>query len=532
MGGLKIEGRLSERGFVVLLTLFFAALCLLGILHHELWRDEMQTWLVARDSLSITHLFQNLKYETGHSFLWHLCLFGVSRFTRSPLAMQLFHWLIAIAAVYLIARFAPFSRLQRTLLVLGYFPLYEYGIISRNYAPSLLCLVAFCILFPTRHKSYLPLALILFFLENTNSYSLVLAVALGMTLVVDYLLSKKVSPQISYPGVVDRGLSLLIWLGGVALGLKLMLPPADGGVTPDVPAGFDLPRFVSSLAIVWKSYFPIPGLSLHFWNTNIIDDGYAAVLSLLVLPFAIVLFVRKPVVFFLFCLSSLTLLWFSYSRFLGVMRHWGYLFLIFFVCLWLSSYYPESAKWGDWFRSNRLGRFFSRYQNRFLMTVLTVQVIAALLAFSMDLVNPFSEAKATAQFIQQRFLGQVLIAGDDPFATLSVSGYLDRPLYYPSRGSFGTYAIFDNRNRPLTQTGVLQQVEKLGSAQPQPLLLVLNYRLNPSTPIPASLQVAEVKSLVGAIVKDENFYIYEVKSRIPSASSGRVGFSRDMMGSP
>jgi hypothetical protein len=179
-----------------------------------------------------------------------------------------------------------------------------------------------------------------------------------------------------------------------------------------------------------------------------------------------------------------------------------------------------------------LGRFFSRHQNRFVMTVLTVQVMAALLAFSMDLVNPFSEAKATAQFIQQHFPGQVLIAGDDPFATLSVSGYLDRPLYYPSRGSFGTYAIFDNRNRPLTQVGVLQQVEKLLLAKPQLLLLVLNYRLSEATPVPATLQVTEVKSLAGAIVKDENFYIYEVKSRVSFAPSSRVRFSRDMMNSP
>ncbi len=508
----------NQAGFVGGLTLMFAILCLIGLLNHEMWRDEMQTWALARSSTSLVNLFQNLKYETGHSFLWHLCLFGLSRLTRSPIAMQLFHWSTAIAVVYILARYAPFTRVQKTLIVFGYFPLYEYAIISRDYSISLLCMIAFCALFPLRHKHYLPLAALLFLLANTNSSSLIMSGILGLTLVVDFIAQKlrlawlrdrtatvKVSP-------LEIMVSLLLWLGGLAIGLKIMLPPADGGVVLDGPQGWDLGRFVATLAIAWKTYFPIPGLSLHFWNTNILDDGYASVLSLLFLPFAIALFIRKPIVLFLYSLGSLTIFWMVYSRFLGVMRHWGYLFLLFLVCLWLSSYYAdEIAGWNRWFVDSKLGRFLIRNGQRFLTTVLCVQLIATLLAFSIDLSNPFSAAKQTAQFIRNQNLQEMLIAADDPFATLSVSGYLDKPLYYIARGNFGTFAIFDNRNQVYSQPQLLQNVSQQLAVQKRPVLLLLNYPLSPTTPIPQEIEVAEIKRFEGAIVKDENFYLYQVQ---------------------
>jgi hypothetical protein len=44
-----------------------------------MWLDELQAWLIARDSSSVIDLFKNLKYE-GHPGLWHICLYLISRF--------------------------------------------------------------------------------------------------------------------------------------------------------------------------------------------------------------------------------------------------------------------------------------------------------------------------------------------------------------------------------------------------------------------------------------------------------------------
>jgi len=52
------------------LTATYFILALAGILHHEMWRDEFQAWLVARDADSLVQLAGNVRYE-GNPMLWH-----------------------------------------------------------------------------------------------------------------------------------------------------------------------------------------------------------------------------------------------------------------------------------------------------------------------------------------------------------------------------------------------------------------------------------------------------------------------------
>ena len=48
--------RVTSRLFYLGGTLLFFIIALIGIIHHELWRDEIQAWLVARDSNSLVEL--------------------------------------------------------------------------------------------------------------------------------------------------------------------------------------------------------------------------------------------------------------------------------------------------------------------------------------------------------------------------------------------------------------------------------------------------------------------------------------------
>ena len=82
--------------------------------------------------------------------LWHLLLMPVTRVTDSPVGMQVLHWGIASAAVYLMVRYAPMRPLHKALVPFGYFPLAEYGVMARSYAPGLLCIFAACALLEHR----------------------------------------------------------------------------------------------------------------------------------------------------------------------------------------------------------------------------------------------------------------------------------------------------------------------------------------------------------------------------------------------
>jgi hypothetical protein len=78
---------LPDRLWAALVTVIFFVVVALGMAHHEPWRDELQAWMIARDSGSLPELFQNIRYE-GHPAGWHLLLFVLSRVTRNPAAMQ------------------------------------------------------------------------------------------------------------------------------------------------------------------------------------------------------------------------------------------------------------------------------------------------------------------------------------------------------------------------------------------------------------------------------------------------------------
>ncbi len=130
MGGLK------SLKYVHNFAGLFFIVALFGLCHHEMWRDEIETWMVARDSPDLATLFEHQRY-TGHPSLWYLLLFALTRLTQDPKAMALLHLAIATLTVYLFLRYSPFTPLQKGLFGFGYFPFYEYALISRAYALGL-----------------------------------------------------------------------------------------------------------------------------------------------------------------------------------------------------------------------------------------------------------------------------------------------------------------------------------------------------------------------------------------------------------
>ena len=64
--------RLRANAFPLALTALFLVRGAVAAAHHELWRDEAQAWLIARD-VPLSRLFAELHYE-GHPALWFLLL--------------------------------------------------------------------------------------------------------------------------------------------------------------------------------------------------------------------------------------------------------------------------------------------------------------------------------------------------------------------------------------------------------------------------------------------------------------------------
>jgi hypothetical protein len=210
------------------LLTFYALVTGLTIFSHAMWRDEIQAWLIARDSADLTALFHNLHYE-GHAALWYLLLMPLTRISRDPLLMQALHFSIALAVVTLVLWRAPFSFFERALFPFGYFTLYEYAVKSRSYALGCLLIFVFCALWHRRRQLPLVMALVLALLANVDILFMILSIAAVLALIVDRLKKKRTDNELSFARWRSDLLALAIICAGWTLAIATAAPPLDSG---------------------------------------------------------------------------------------------------------------------------------------------------------------------------------------------------------------------------------------------------------------------------------------------------------------
>lgn len=517
----------NHAAFTALIVITFLFLGLLGILNHEIWRDEAQAWLIARDSSSIINLFENLRYE-GHPALWYLLLYWLTRFTHNPIAMQVLHIMLATAVVYLFVRYSPFTTLQKIFFSFGYFALFEYALISRSYVLAFLLVLLFCILFRKRPNNYPLLSVLLFFLSNTSFYGLVLAFSLGTALILEYILERK---KIEFSSIKQstRIISLLVFILGMTAAVVQLLPPPDSGYAwdigikaSDVVAGSLYPRkFVQAVSIIWNSYVPIPiPFKLNFWNTNILfafpikAPLWAFLFSLGLLFASIMLLIHKPFPLFAYLCGTLGIIAFTYLKFPGSLRHHGHLFILFLACLWISSYYDKSDLLSSFLnrRLRGIADFLDKYKNQLLTIILAAHLIAGIFAYSVDLFYPFSSSKEAARFIKKQQMSDLVIVGSEDKKISPLSALLDKKIYYPESNTFGSFVVLNNQRKRVKSRQVLDQVSEMIKQKDQDILLILDNKLTYKYQSNV-ITVKNLKQYPRSIDPQEDYYLYLIQKK-------------------
>ena len=502
---LRVSCRLpaSRRWFPAGLTAVYALLLAFGLAHHEMWRDELQAWLLARDSANPADLLANLKYE-GHPALWHLMLMPLTRLTASPVAMQALHLVIASTTVFLVARFAPFNRLQSALFAFGYFPFYQYGVISRSYALSLLLVVVACVFLRDRWRRPVRLALALFLLSHTIVHGAILALAFMFGLVLDLLLQGRAVLGRSSVALHRICVAFLLALSGFLLSVSQLLRAPHVGV-----AGFDLERIAESLRLFATVFF-FP-LGQH-WVADVLF-GLPDLDALFFIPVACLLLVaivwyhrRRVVPLAVYLCSVFGLSVFSYVFHWGYLRHHGYLLIAFLILLWSGSVFSSSSWTREGTEPLRESR---RYASALLSLFLAFHAFEGIRVFRMDIFHPFSLAHRTAEYLRAESLDSLPMIGDVDFAASAVLGFLEhrRSIHYARGDRPGSFVRWDAaRGAPVTDAELLSRTAALAAREGSPVVLVLNRPLRlPSKRYP---EVRPLVSFTGALVRDENFHLY------------------------
>ncbi len=454
-------GKSPEKDSSYIFLFLFIFIGLLGAFNHSLWRDEMQGWLVAWRSDSLISLWKN-NAPSGHPVLWSTLIYLVKNLTGTPLSMKLLHWLLGSMSMVVFWKWNPLPNWQKVIFTFGYYPFWEYFLVSRHYVLAQLFIFIFCSTYSFRRKSYLPAVICIGLLVNTHAFAWSLAFACGTVLLIDWILNEE--QRSAYFNnkfwFYDLGISTLILSLLIAFAGFSLFQVTD---TLDViPSTLDFRHFLRVIGRIFGGYvLVIPDSSRWF------DLSLCALFAFgfLASTLAFLSRSRTAFIFFLSGLGSLFL--FNYFIYMGVgSRHYGYYFLILIAAIWISLH-PTENKETSIFRTvhkpfiNPISFTFP-----YLLTFcLSIHMAAGIHRTMYDFFVPYSAGQATANYILEKGWQDTPIFGTRDVEITTVAGYLDKDIYYPEVQGWGSYAQWNNR-KPIKPEETLKYLNSFTEVNP------------------------------------------------------------------
>jgi len=430
------------------LFLSLLALNVVRTLRHAMWRDELQIFQLGRASGSLADLFHHLRYE-AHGSLWDVMVWLVTRASADPASMQVMQAVLAAAIWIVIYRWSPFSRVEKLLLLAGYFLFFEYFVMNRSYTLAALLGFGFVAIRQHAPERTVVAWLLLGLLANLVMHATIWSIALAIV----FVLEQRRRDTAFYAGGA-------IYLVCLAFGIWTMIPAADYA-----PWGSDI-QFswqrlyhavanpVGALAPVDPNRIGVLLLFLagwadsvpSFWNpTAVIWVVSVAQANLdhplrLALVFAAPallcwLIVRRPLRLTEFALTYAGIVAFATLwNFPGTAHHHGILFLALIATAWLARAYYGSDGWSVW-------------TLRFVLIISTVGGVLSLASET----RPFSQGRNASRWLVENKLADAFLIGSRDAQVSSVAGYLGRPVYYLECECNGTFIIWNGaRQSPLS----------------------------------------------------------------------------------
>lgn len=386
--------------FYGLILAVYAVITFITLRHHELWRDEALTWVVARDS-SIVELFRVVALE-GHLSLWYLLLMPFAKLGLPCFTMLVLHWSLAVAAVAVFLWYAPFSRITKVLFVFSYYMFWEYCLSIRCYTLGILLMFSLAALHRDRFRFPILYAILLVLLLNSSIPVMFIAGALFLVYVGDYIALPYRPPRVKYAIVV-------MVIGIVAAYLQI-------GV---------LPGSIVKESFLWKTAAAneLTAVVQAFFVSD--PRGVLVLAGFAILALVGYVLVTRP--------ASLLILGVhlagNFGTFLflaGGTRHHGLILIGILVSLWLAAYYPDS----DWALFRRIRAHLPDFSQRWrtCMVALNLSLLMALpIGVTMhryDLKYQYSGSRKMARFIRANHFDQYPIAAWRDAQTFAVLAYL------------------------------------------------------------------------------------------------------------
>ncbi len=495
---------------IYILSFLYFIVGLAGISNHELWLDEAHHWLLARDSSSIIELIKCTRQE-GHPLLWNILLFAITRFTSNPFWMQISHILISTTVVFIFAKKSPFPLFFKILFTFGYFMIFEYNIISRNYILGMLFLFLACSEFAKRKEKNTLFFIYLGAATNVHLIFSIVAFAFFLVFIIEQIQNQNIFNKNNITGYTLFGIGLL------SLAIQIQTTQSDWLLNSfsSIPLKH---RFTKGFISLFKGIFVLPDFrSIQFWNTNLIlsfNKVIASIigLALYILPMLLYLKNRKTLYFVYLSLFGIQIFFFITQR--SAMRFNGITFLVLIMALWIEKNYDEE----DFKLKQLLSHLkINLLKKPIIYCILLIHFCSGLYAYVLDFNLPFTSAKRTSEYLRENKIDHLQIV------TLScegtpISAYLEKKIYFLCSEQYSSYCNWVSTcSENITHQEIKQKISNHANKYNH-FILVTNKFISFDTEAQKAnelkISIQLLKSFNQEIVKNSNYYIYDVHKKI------------------
>jgi hypothetical protein len=391
-------GRLLERrGVLAAAFVLHAAITLWTALHHEVWADEGDPWLLMRDADAASIL--RAASGRGVPLLFETTVWPFARLGAPYLAQQLLNLVYVWLAVALMLRSRAFPAVVKILFAFGYYPAFEYAVIPRPYGLQMLLTFAMAEAWRERRARPLRLALLVALLANTTVLGLITAAVAGAILLWE---------RIGWRPVV------VMLLGGLVSVAQLW--PREGA--QDVYS-------LVQLDTVWFT------LASMFFPDARIEDAIGPALIVLGLVVYGISRSWQPVAFLLAAGTAAMLIY--VFIWMGGLRHAGLLLIVTIAAIWIADAYGPYRR--------------ERVMMAALAVALAYSIVPAYHAWADETRYAFSGSREFADYVRTSGLDRnAVLVAHSPFWTSPLVYLPGVKIWYPAAGAYGTYAQWDRQD--------------------------------------------------------------------------------------
>lgn len=413
----------------VLVAFLYAIITLVAVLHHEIWADEAQVWMLCKN-LSVPELIKHLHNE-GHPALLYLLTMPFAKISSNIICMQLICWAFMCMAVFILLYKSPFNIFIKMAIILSAGFIYFLPVIARGYSLIPFFTLMAAILYSKRKEHPILYAIPLFFLANTHVIMFGFVGILFVCFLYEMIKEKSFSKQ-------NISAILIIFTGLLLVVLQLYNTTQSNTLI-----AYNFENLILKVCKTLSFFF------INFYN-NMITANHSLVFPIIDLPCILVLFLSFLALIINLCVNSKKLFliaiagigfqffiyFFVYNPHTYVTRIYCALIILIF-CFWIL------------YEQNSFNETKKISKKKFTTVILTLffalSIYNGINYYNLELKYDYAGAKQTAAFIKKNLPQNAVYLIDNEPYLISLAYYLgdDYKLYSITRNKTLNYVVWD-----------------------------------------------------------------------------------------